>query len=54
MIGILPQFMINNSAVKIDERRAQVEYLSYLVNGGGDVSATDSTDLGTPIEKYFL
>lgn len=53
MMGILPQFMINNPAVKIDEQ-GQIEYLSYLTGSGGDVPASDSADLGTPIEKYFL
>jgi hypothetical protein len=53
MIGILPQFMMNNPAVKIDEV-GQVEYLSFLTDTSGDVSASQSADLGTPIEKYFL
>lgn len=53
MIGILPQFIMNNPAVKIDEV-GQVEYLSLLTDTSGDVSASESADLGTPIEKYFL
>ncbi len=53
MIGILPQFMMNNPAVKIDEV-GQVEYLSLLTDVSGGVSGSESADLGTPIEKYFL
>jgi len=53
MIGILPQFMMNNPSVKIDEV-GQVEYLSLLTDASGGVSGAESADLGTPIEKYFL
>ena len=53
MIGILPQLMMNNPAVKIDEV-GQVEYLSFLTDASGDFSASESADLGTPIEIYFL
>ncbi|MBF0504312.1 MAG: zf-HC2 domain-containing protein [Candidatus Omnitrophica bacterium] len=53
MIGILPQLMITHPTIKIDAR-SQMEYLSYLSGTGGDISASDSADLGTPIEKYFL
>jgi len=53
MIGILPQLMMNNPTVKIDEV-GQVEYLSLLTDTSGDVPAGESADLGTPIEKYFL
>jgi anti-sigma factor RsiW len=53
MISILPQFMMSNPAVKINGV-GQVEYLSYLTGTSGDVSTSESADLGTPIEKYFL
>jgi len=53
MIGILPQFLMSNPAVKIDAV-GQVESLSLLTGTGGEVPASESVDLGTPIEKYFL
>jgi len=53
MIGILPQLMMTNPTVKMDQQ-GQIEYLSYLTDGGGVLPASNSTDLGTPIEKYFL
>lgn len=51
MVGITSQFVINNQMMKVNAQD-QVMYLSSLIDE--PVGTNNESDLGTPIEKYFL